>query len=370
LTPLADQFPATSAEAYAQELYPLGLTVDDQTWTVELTHHVPDELLFGDGYAFLTGSSPALKTYFENYAEWVAERYDHLFPQGVCEIACNDGTLLQHFNHTRHLGIDPAKPAITEAKRKGLSTAHMAFDNDTAHDIEEPFGVVIANNVAAHASSLEDFLAGVAYLIRDGGVGIIEFQYVGDLLSDALWTVVYHEHRRFLSLTSFMAACPDEMHVVDVLRTPTQGGSLRVVVNTTSGNPSGAVLDLLEKEAWLCRLDTYTSLQGRVDYQVDRLWSALENLGTMTLYGAPAKATTLVHYAGLVNMIDYAEDLTPGKIDRYLPGTDILVVKPGTHSRPSAYLVAIDNYLSSTLSRESTFLADGGRFVLPNGKVI
>lgn len=371
-TPLADQFPATPREARVQECYPLGLTVDDQTWTVELTHIVPDELLFGDDYAFFTGSSPVLQDYFQQYAGWVRGNFPEQVRRGVCEIACNDGTLLQYFKAETHLGIDPAKPAVTEAKRKGLNVSRMAFDNDMAHEIGEPFGVVIANNVAAHVASLEEFLAGIAYLIRGGGVGIIEFQYAGDLFGDCLWPVVYHEHRRFLSLTSFVAALPAGMNVIDVIRTDTQGGSLRVVISdiATLANTKYAA-SLLGAERWLCQSDIYTSFQGRVNRQAERLWDAVSAFDEVALYGAPAKATTLVHYAGLAGMLKYATDLTPGKIGRYIPGTGIPVLHPTEEaSVPSAYLLAVPNYLPAILRRENEYLANGGHFILPDGMVI
>jgi SAM-dependent methyltransferase len=372
-TPLADQFPATSYEARSQDYFPLGLILDDHKWSLDLTYLVPDELLFGDDYAFFTGSSPALVSYFAEYADW-AQRYfgPDLLAEGVCEIACNDGTLLANLKEYRHLGIDPAKPAVKVARRKGLNVLHQAFDADTAHEVEGPFGLVIANNVAAHVASLEDLLAGIAYLARDGGFGVIEFQYAGDLISDCLWPLVYHEHRRFLSLSSFMAACPVGLRVVDVVRTPAQGGSLRVVVTTALGaTPTVNVTDLQGNESWLRRTDTYSSLQGRVDYQAIRLQDSVSAFQTVALYGAPAKATTLVHYAELTHSLDYAVDLTPHKIGRCLPGTAIPVIHPDQETdRPAAYLVSLPNYLPSILRREHEFLANGGRLILPDGTVI
>lgn len=373
-TPLADQFPVTVDEAHAQTRFPLGLTVDEDTWTVELTHQVPDEALFGDDYAFLTGASPTLQAYFREYSGWVRGRFPEQLKRGVCEVACNDGTLLQHFRELRHLGIDPAKPAVREAERRGLTVLHQAFDLDTAHAIDEPFGVVIANNVAAHVADLTNLLAGVAHLTRGGGVGVLEFQYAGDLLGGCLWPLVYHEHRRFLSLTSFIAALPAELHVVDVTWMDVQGGSLRVVVSDTDNATVGqrrAIGDWLSREDWLRRPDIYTSFQGRVHRQVARLWDAVSSFGRVALYGAPAKATTLVHYAELAGTLRYAVDLTPGKIGRYLPGTGVPVIGPDQeHGRPSAYLVAVSNYLPAILRREHEFLADGGHLILPDGTVI
>jgi SAM-dependent methyltransferase len=376
-TPLADAFAATPDAP--QPCYPLRLRVDPSTWMVELEDQVPDEALFGADYGFFSGSSPALVHYFADYARWCRQRFPEQVARGVVEIACNDGTLLAHFADGTHLGIDPAGPPTVEARSKGLNVHTAPFTAELAAKLE-PGGLVIANNVTAHVPDLDDFLAGIAHLVADGGVAVLEFQYFPDLLLGNGFDLVYHEHRRFLSLSSLVPAV--ERHglaVRDVARTPTQGGSIRVTVGKPGEAATNArVSMMLDDEAWIRDLAPYQAFQGQVDAVRRNLWDLIiEERRTgrkVALYGAPAKATTLLNYCGLRDdVIDYSVDLTPSKVGRYVPGTGIPIIHPADESawrKADTYILAIGNYLGSVLRREREFLESGGRFILPLPKPV
>lgn len=51
-----------------------------------------------------------------------------------------------------------------------------------------------------------------------------------------------------------------------------------------------------------------------------------ESGGSIAGYGAPAKATTLIHYFGIADMIDFVVDDSPLKQGRFIPGTHIPIV--------------------------------------------
>jgi hypothetical protein len=380
-SPLADSFP-DAPNALASK-FPLRLTVCPSCWLVELDTKVADERLFGADYAFFSGSSPALVRYFEDYARWVHTTFpDYL--DAVVEIACNDGELLQHFRDTEAVGIDPAGPPTEAARAGGLEVYTEPFTAARARSLSRHLPsnrVVIANNVAAHVPNLDDFFEGLALVVGDHGVGIVEFQYLPELLLGNDFPLVYHEHRRFLSITSVMPVLLDNgLTVVDYLRTPTQGGSLRLVLKSSaSATQTSRLAPLWAEEAWIRDLATYESLQGRVDEisrQLARLLDEEHEQGrTVALYGAPAKATTLLATLPreTLELIKYAVDLTPEKIGRYVPGTGI----PIRHEREAeenepvdTYLLAVGNYVSRVVRTKTDFLARGGRLIVPLPKPV
>lgn len=345
-TPLADKF------VFDQPHYPLGLTVDpEKGWLVELEHQVPDSELFGSDYAFHSGTSPALVEHLSEYAEWVKANFSDELSGGIVEIASNDGTFLRHFaDNPGHLGIDPAGPPSAKAREAGLNVMERPFTTALAADLHHD-RVVVANNVIAHVPDMDDFLRGMALLIGTTGVGILEFQYLPDLLAGNQFDLVYHEHRRYLSLTSLAYALDRHgLGIGQAFRVSTQGGSMRVVVRPTFMiNYNNCNSLFYGESSFVTNPDTYFGFQGRVEYLCARIYSEVAKLartGTVALWGASAKATTLLYACGLDLDIDFASDLDPYKVGKVMPGTEIPIIHPGDHPEPDVYLVGSRNYLS------------------------
>lgn len=382
VTPLADQFPDTSNRD--QSIYPLSASVCPGCWLVSLDQIVPDDVLFGADYGFFSGTSPALVEHFCAYAEWVRRTVPE-YLGAVVEIGCNDGTLLTHFSDSLAIGIDPAGPPTKYAREaRGLRVHTAPFTESWAREVVPdlpPNRLIIANNVVAHVADLDDFLAGLAHLVGSQGVALLEFQYLPDLLAGCAFDMIYHEHRRFLSVSSLLPRLRAHgLVVADLWSVPTQGGSVRLLVRpgrslSTTQDPLHRTLS---REAWVRELSPYASFQGRVDHTCrqlrDLIGEFLRDGLRVVLYGAPAKATTLLHYAGLgVDQLSYAVDLTPSKIGKYMPGTGIPIVSPEQESEmPPAdvYVLGVSNYVSSVLRRERDFLDRGGRFIVPLPKPV
>lgn len=357
-TPLADAFPRDDKEP--EKRYRLGLMVCLSCWLVQNTTTVPDEELWTGDYGFYTGASPSSVAYFAEYARWVKDRCgDKGF---VVEIASNDGTLLRHFDDA--LGVEPSSNV---AKASGLPTLVAPFGRKVAAAIGRKADIVIANNVVAHVADLDDFLGGIADLLSHRGVAFIEFQYVGDLIAGNQFDHVYHEHRSFFGVRSLDAALkPHGLIIGSVMHTPAQGGSLRVTV-VHGDSPSRENRGWYQAEKWLTQLPTYQSFAGRIEYLRHRLVSLIDeewHAGrSVAGYAASAKSTTLLNYCGIgPDRLRSIVDLTPTKIGRVTPGTHIPIV---AEDSVDTYLLLAWNYLAGILSREHSFRARGGRFIVP-----
>jgi SAM-dependent methyltransferase len=363
-SPLADRFPATADEP--EDRYPLQLAVCTSCWLVQLTEIVPDGLLYGDDYAFFTGSSPSAVSYFADYAAQLARQLDLGTDKFLVEIACNDGTLLSRFD-CRTLGVEPADGPAAAANAKGLKVMHEPFGLEAARLIVLGSGaadVVVANNVAAHVSDLHDFFAGVEHLLAPDGVAVIEVQYLADLLAGGQFDHVYHEHRYYFTADSLArVAVRHGLAVRSVIPTPAQGGSIRVMFGR------GEPIELSES-MWLRQPSTFMSLQGRVEHIRTRLLDLLDEQiaagRKVAGYAASAKSATLLNYCGIgPDRLDHIVDTTPHKIGRYAPGSKIPICGPGERPEPDVYLLLAWNYLPGVLRREATYMAAGGRFLVP-----
>jgi methylation protein EvaC len=227
-------------------------------------------------------------------------------------------------------------------------------------------GLIIANNVVAHVADLDDFISGMAFLLRPEGVAIVEFQYVGDLVAGNQFDHVYHEHRFFFSLLSLeLALRRHRLEPVLVKHTSPQGGSLRVTIAHEGALAADAsVRQLRTNEKWLTEPYCLAGLQGRADWIRYRLLSLLYGLkdqGKLVAgYGAPAKSATLLNFCHIgPDLVQYIVDTTPAKQGRYTPGTNIPIISPASDSRsPDVYLLLNWNYFYSIRRKESSFTGE------------
>ena len=356
-SPLADTFP----EDYtAREIwYPLEVAVCLSCWLAQLREVVPDEKLYGEDYGFRSAASPSAVRYFKGLAQDLIDEFPEQARQLTLEIACNDGTLLRNFKAAgcATLGVEPSA-AADEAIDLGMIKS--PFNLGLAENLDVEAGLILAFNVAAHVTDPVDFLKGISKLLAPNGVAVVEFQDFAALIAGCQFDHVYHEHRFFYSLTSFSRiAVQAGLEVFDWEHSDAQGGSIRV--HLRHGD------DRVEDNPWLESVAVYEGMQGRAEFaktQLRRLVTDEIVQGrTIAGYGASAKSATLFNFCGLnSHQISWVEDLTPGKIGRWTPGSHIPIRKSDDY--PDTYLLTSWNYLSSVLKKEADFLIKG-KLIVP-----
>jgi novobiocin biosynthesis protein NovU/D-mycarose 3-C-methyltransferase len=355
MSPIADAYTATPDEA--SPTYPLQVAVCAKCRLVQLLEVVDHTILFGTGYSFYSSASPPLSAYHARYAADVLTRHGDLAARGVVEVGCNDGDMLRHFTAAGHraLGVDPAAGPVEVARSRDLDVRIRPFSLAFAKDLRDslgPRGLIVANHVLAHVEDVFDVLAGVANLLADDGVAMVEVQYLPDLLVNNAFDLVYHEHRNFFSLTSLeQAALRHGLNIVDAELTDRQGGSLRVTI-AKQPRPNDTVDRLRTSEAWLDSFCAYEAMQGRAERIRDRLRDLVSaQPGITAVYGAPAKATTLLNFCELTAAdLSWCVDSTPAKQGRHIPGTGIPIVAPDFMGA-ATYVLAAWNYTSDIMQR-------------------
>jgi hypothetical protein len=186
---------------------------------------------------------------------------------------------------------------------------------------------------------------------------------------------IYHEHFSYLSLLALVPLFARHgLEIVEVAELPTHGGSLRVFVaphGTRAADASVARILVAEREAGLERIETYTAFGARVARIKDDFVAFLIDAKRRGLrvagYGAAAKATTLLNYAGVrSDLIAYVADKSPHKQGNAIPGVRVPIVAPDRirAERPD-YVVIFPWNVEAEIRAELADVRDwGGRFVL------
>lgn len=385
--PVANDYPSEDELGTPDPTYPLHARVCEECLLVQLPAVVTPQELFED-YAYFSSYSESWVEHARRYADSAAHRLGLHSESLVIELASNDGYLLKHFQAlgVGVLGIEPAANVAAVARAAGVPTETRFFGQDAAADLVDRgvrADLLVANNVLAHVPDLEDFVAGMATVLKPSGVVSIEVPHLLHLISDIQFDTIYHEHfSYFCLLTVERALGLAGLDVFDVEQLPTHGGSLRVWAA-----PAGAALPTsaglasvraLERQASLDRLETYEGFTARVRTCVDEAIAffagARAEGRSVVAYGAAAKGTTLLNACRVTSDdVAFIVDRNPEKQGRFQPGTRLPIFDPERvrDARPD-YLVILPWNLREEIAEQMRWIDEwGGRFVtlVPNVRV-
>jgi hypothetical protein len=316
------------------------------------------------------------------YCEMITKRLG-LGPESLAvELASNDGYLLQHFLPlgVPVLGIEPAINVAQVAIDKGIPCRTEFFGVHLASRLVYEgvrADLVIGNNVLAQVPDLNDFVSGMALILKPEGVITLEFPHLEKLMAENQFDTIYHEHFSYFSLISIETmGLRHGLKLIDVEELPTHGGSLRVYLahRTSSHRPSDAVAALIEREEKLGFRDLacYSSFAERVKRAKRKLLAALivikDDGKRICGYGAPGKGNTLLNYCGIgTDFLDFTVDRNPYKHGRFTPGMHIpiLPVEELEAAKPD-YILILPWNLKREIIGQMRHVGDwGAKFIVP-----
>ncbi|MFN0159967.1 MAG: methyltransferase domain-containing protein [Burkholderiales bacterium] len=364
-----------------ETFHPLHARVCGHCFLVQVPHQVSPTELFGD-YAYFSSYSDSWLAHARAYVAASVERLRLDAGSHVVEIASNDGYLLHEFvaRGIPCLGVEPAANVARVAIARGVPTVVRFFTRAVAQELAREHGaadLIVANNVLAHVPDPNDFVAGLAVLLKPHGVATLEFPHLLRLMRENQFDTIYHEHFSYFSLR--VARTLFERHglaIVEVDELPTHGGSLRIHARhrAAAGSPSGNVTRVLADEtaAGLDRPDGYAGFAEQV-YETKRallafLIEARRAGKRVAGYGAPGKGNTLLNFCGIrTDLLEYTVDRSPHKQGRYTPGTRIPIRAPETifATRPDYVLILPWNLAQEITAQMQGIREWGGRFVVP-----
>lgn len=336
---LTDQPPANSLRSNLNEkspTVPLQLVHCLNCTTVQLSATVEPKYLFSH-YVWVTGTSKTAIEYSKFFSSNVLERCKVEKPF-VVEIASNDGTFLKDFvaKNCKVLGVDPAKNIAEIATKDGIPTIVEFFNNDTAGLISKQFGhadIVFARNVIPHVKEVHSIIEGISSMLKNDGLGVIEFHYSQIILDELHYDSIYHEHLFFYSLKSMIYLLNSYgLKSFDLTRSPISGGSLVIYFSKNQKEQSATLLEALamEEKNKTNDLQTWKNFAAACSIHAKVLKKTVEEFkakGSVIGYGASARSSTMLNYADLRNdVIDCIIDKNPLKHNRYTPGTNIPII--------------------------------------------
>jgi len=381
MSPLCESFLAPAQRDAMERYFPLHALVCGSCFLVQLKEYVSPEQIFQE-YAYFSSYSTSWVAHAQAYCAMITDRLG-LGPDSlVVELASNDGYLLQHFLPlgVPVLGIEPAANVARVAIEKGISTEVSFFGLALADALVAEgrrADLIIGNNVLAQVPDLNDFVAGMARLLKPEGVITLEFPHLERLMAENQFDTIYHEHFSYFSLITIEhLAARHGLKLIDVEELSTHGGSLRVsLAHRGSIRPiqdSVAALLLRERCAGLSDLAAYGAFAEQVKRTKRKLLTFLTGAKaegkTICGYGAPGKGNTLLNYCGIgTDFLEFTVDRNPYKHGRFTPGMHIPIhaVDAIDACRPD-YILILPWNLKDEIIQQMRHVTDWGcRFVVP-----
>lgn len=368
-----------------EEFYPLSLHFCNACFLVQTTAVIHKNKLFRN-YFYHSSAIKTLEDHFKKNAKILSKFFKSPKNSLVFEIGCNDSNFLSKMrkNKFKILGIDPAENIVKPLIKKNEPIINDYFSCKKAKQMLKKYGkvdLIVSTNTLAHIENMSDIFAGIHLLLNDNGFLYFENHYLGSLLKDVQYDMVYHEHLYYyslLTLTSFLEQ--HRMQIFDVRKIPVHGGSIGLFVQKINGpfKVKKSVKDLQnwEKRNNLDKAETFKKFSNEVKKQKQKLLELLSTLKKKNKiivgYGASGRGTVISNYCGLnKKLLEYVIDDSTVKQGYYTPGEHLKIVSStlNNRNRPDYTLLFAWSFLEEIKNRNKMYQEFGGRFIVPLPKV-
>lgn len=369
----------------SEKKYPLRLYVCHDCHAAQVVDPVPPSVMFQD-YFYFSSSIGTLRDHFRAYADEVSSRFLNPATAAVLEFGCNDGVLLRPLADKgirTVIGVDPASNVVSTIDDPRITIVNDFFTENVARDIVARHGkidLVMSNNVYAHIPDIQGTTRAIADVLNDEGVFVFEVHYLGKVIKEMQYDMIYHEHLYYYSLVSAVKHFARyEMVIFDVKPVPIHAGSMRFYVakknSRHAANISSAVIKLEaeERAQGFDSEDAFRRFAANVAIHKSELVGMLNQLRSRGLriagYGASGRANAMIQYCDIGHEhLEYMVDDAPAKIGFSTPGSHFTIYPSSiltSASKPDYVLVFAWSFIDEIRKRNEEFINAGGRMILP-----
>ena len=364
---------------YSQQLY-----FCEDCYLLQIINEVDSKLLFKD-YFYFSSAIATLRKHFREYAEEVTKEFLLPDKSTVLEIGCNDGILLKPFIElgiNKVIGVDPSTNVISTIQDPNIIKINDFLSTDLAKSIVKKHGrvdLICANNVFAHINNMHDITNAIKELLKPDGVFIFEVHYIGSLIDEVQYDMIYHEHIYYYSLITLQKFFSKfNLEIFNIKPIPIHGGSMRYYVRNEGGlsekKISLKILNLQknEYEKGYDKKATFLNYAKEVDLTRKNLMSLLKDIKQQNQviigYGASGRANTLIQYCNIdKNLLDYIIDDAPMKQGFYTPRSHLEIRSRDAleEKLPDYILIFAWSFFSEIIEKNIKYLHMGVKFIIP-----
>jgi len=379
--PLAGAF-LTKSQISNEFLYPMGMQFCQNCSSVQVDTVIPLDVLFKK-YFYFSSSINTLIEHFFDLSNMVSKKY--LKNGGnVLEIGCNDGVFLNHMvkkSGVNCIGVDPARNVIKKISNKKINAYNKPFNLELAKKIKSRFDkidLIVSSFSFGHIDNMKSVAEGIDFLLDKNGTFIFEIYYLGTVIKELQYDMMYHEHMTYYTIKSLKKfLSKHNLRIFNIEKIKLRSGSLRFSCcrikdkRTSSKNVEKYIRDE-NKNGFnkLSYLNNYNQKINKTKIDIIKIIKKLKkNNKTIYGYGASGRGTIIMNYCKLdKNILDYVVDDAPAKRGKYTPGTHVKIISWDDLKKvgyPDYFVLFAWPFHAEISKKRSEFLKNGGKFIVP-----
>ena len=368
-----------------QVKYNLKLFFNTKSKMVSISKRIPSEKMFTNNYPYRSSMSKTMRNSFYKLSLEIKKKFK---PKKILEIGSNDGVLIGNFKKNEVIGIEPCNNLAKITSKKGYLTYNKYWNFKLAKKLKQKHGnvdLIYSANTLTHISNLNDVIRSISYLLSKNGILIIEDPSLLECLKKNSYDQFYNEHIYLFSTISVKRLLDKfQLEIFDVKNLETHGGSLRYYIKRKKNKNfiiNNNVKNQLRKEInyGLDKLKTYIKFSKNVKNSKVNLMNILNKIKKdkkkIIGYGATAKAVTVINYCNIdKNLISNFVDTTPEKINNYMPGKNIKILRYNKNILKDYNYVFLGawNFKNEIINKEKKYFKKGLKFLthIPKPQVL
>ena len=350
---------------------PLTLMYCSKCTLLQLSHIASKKMMYKKFYWYRSGINKTMREGLKDIYKSSLEYVNLTKNDVVLDIGANDGTLLKLYKKKfKTIGCEPAENLVNELRKNCNYVLNDFWSYNKLNSIlskkklKKP-KIITAISMFYDLEDPNKFIRDAALALDDNGIFIAQLMCLKSMIEKNDLGNICHEHIEFYSLKSLKYLFErNGLEIFKIEENEINGGSYRIFcrklykgsikLNETN------IPSALRKFVRRVRKNKFLTMKF--------INKKIKDGKKIFLYGASTKGNTLLQYYNLNNtIIPFAAERNSDKWGKYTIGTGIKIIseKQARKLNPDYFLVTPWGFIKEFVKRESTWLRNGGEFILP-----
>lgn len=359
---------------------PLELVLCKDCTLVQLLDSCEPAFLYGPSYGYRSGLNKSMREHLSQTALSLSNFLILKENDIICDIGCNDGTLLNSFTAEglTKIGIDPLANKFSHYHPNGLIICSDFFSQAAFDSVsQKPAKLITSLSMFYDLQDPISFVRDISACLEDNGVWYFEQSYLKLMLDTNSYDTICHEHLEYYSFAAINYILNHAgMKMVDATLNSINGGSMAISAAKTESayqlTERAKNLLVEESKGGLEDPATYRAFIDRCDENGHALLTKLDELKVagknVAGYGASTKGNVLLQYLKLNETdLPYILEINEEKRGHATPGSNIPIkLEDEVDLSAIDYLVVLPwHFRDGIIEKETAFLEAGGKFIFP-----